>query len=248
MKTLCQLTLCLMFFTQLTGCAGLGKTYESSQIESIKSVAVLGVEVIQPSEFDIFKPKQIDGGAMNFSVSSPSQHVQIYYDDLREGLKTKLRMSSPTSSTLVANSSYKNIYKDTMTGFQSTQPNAQGTSKFVLPEMVDFDAARKIGVAGRDQIMEALKVNALVVAQIHVQLNGTSVMGIGNKYPQSNIRLQMYKKGVESPVWQDGAQGEEMKESVGKSTLTMDVTKMNKLAAASAKSAFEQLIKQSQEK
>jgi hypothetical protein len=84
-------------------------------------------------------------------------------------------------------------------------------------------------------------VDSIVVARVNVSLTGTSVMGLGDRFPQSRVSFQIYTRGQEKPVWFDGEiDGEVSRESVG-STAFFDEDLLGRLAAKSADTAFHKI-------
>lgn len=73
-------------------------------------------------------------------------------------------------------------------------------------------------------------------------VTGTSIMGFGPRHPRSALSFQVYKKGIETPVWFDGqVLGKEMG-SVG-ATALWDQKKLQEYGLESAKDAFSQIDK-----
>ncbi len=237
-------SLALAFLLTLMGCAG-GRIYQDDAVKPVRNVAIIGIDVIQPAEFDLFKPSSgPDSGpmsGMNFAMASSSLHVRDYIEDLRGALKGMRKWNMTPQATVAQNDVYKKYFVDTTEGIQSTQPIPKELTKFRAPDHMEFDGATKIGQKGRDEIMNALKVDAVVLAQYTVQIHGTTIMGIGSRYPQSSIKFQLFRKGVEKPVWQDMVKGEDMKESIGKTAFSLDFNKLKDLSLKSSKKAYAEL-------
>ena len=106
---------------------------------------------------------------------------------------------------------------------------------------MDFDSARIMGAEGRTALAKALGVDSIIVAEVDIQLKGTTVMGIGSRYPQARLSFQVYSPEQENAVWFDGGiEGDEAKESVGK-TAFLDEEILNRLTVKSASSAFRKI-------
>lgn len=109
---------------------------------------------------------------------------------------------------------------------------------------MDNESLRVMGTEGRDNLMKALGVDALVTAQIDVLLSGTTVLGIGSMYPYANLQFQVYTRGKSTADWFEGAiEGEKAEKSIGSTALTLDVELMNRLALESARTAFAKIQK-----
>jgi hypothetical protein len=128
-----------------------------------------------------------------------------------------------------------------MKGWQNKVATPQGRNLFLAANIMDADGMRILGAKGRDELCDALGVDALVLAKVNVSFNGTTVMGIGQRKPQAALMFQVFKKGRENPVWFEGQiLGQEAKKSVGATGFT-DQTLLNQLSRESAQSAFEKI-------
>ena len=235
----------LLSLLTFASCAGGGRIYQADSVRPVRNVAIIGLDVIQPAEFDLFKPSSgPDSGpmsGMNFAMATSSPAVRDYADDLGAALKSMRKWSVVSPTTVARNEVYMKYFTDTTEGVQSTTPIPKGQTKYRAPDLMEFDGATKIKQAGRDEIMNALKVDAVVLAQYTVQLSGSTIMGIGSRYPQTSLKFQLFRKGEEKPVWQDIVAGEDMKESVGKTAISLDFNKLKALSLKSAKKAYADL-------
>ncbi len=196
-------SLVLAFLLTLMSCAG-GRIYQEDSVKPVRNVAIIGLDVIQPAEFDLFKPSSgPDSGpmsGMNFAMATSSIHVRDYAEDLRAALKNMRKWNMTSQATVAQNDVYRKYFTDTTEGVQSTQPIPKEQTRFRAPDLMEFNDATKIGQKGRDDIMNALKVDAVVLAQYTVQINGSTIMGIGSRYPQTSLKFQLFRKGEEKPV------------------------------------------------
>jgi hypothetical protein len=225
-------------------CAG-GRIYQDDAVKPVRNVAIIGIDVIQPAEFDLFKPSSgPDSGpmsGMNFAMATSSPQVRDYNDDLAVALKSMRKWNVVNQTTVARNDVYRKYFTDTTEGIQSTTPIPKTQTKYRAPDLMEFDGATKIKQAGRDEIMNALKVDAVVLAQYTVQISGSTIMGIGSRYPQTSLNFTMYRKGIDKPVWQDIVKGEDMKESIGKTAFSLDFNKLKDLSLKSSKKAYAEL-------
>ncbi|MGZ3653027.1 MAG: hypothetical protein ACXVB9_00995 [Bdellovibrionota bacterium] len=244
-----------MFFRQsaavlsllaLSACSGMGRVYDANALRPVQKVAVVAVDVVQPEEFDLLKPSNSGGGSgpmshMNIALPTPSPHVNDYVEETRNELHHGQKWQLLPSAKVASNFAVQKYLKDTTEGLQSTQPIPARMTKFRAPELLDVDSAVKIGPAARDEIMNSLGVDAIAFARYDIQLNGTSIMGIGNKHPQANLQISVYARGVEKPIWKDNAQGQEMDDSVGATNLSLDFPKLKDLSIKSSRKAFAEI-------
>lgn len=238
--------LTLSLLLPLAACSGMGRVYDANAVHPIRKVAVVAVDVVQPEEFNLFKPSSTGGGSgpmsqMNIALPTPSEHVNAYAEDFRQQLAAKEQWKVLSSAKVGADAAVQKWLKDTTEGMQSTQPIPARMTKFRAPELLDVDSANKIGQAARDEIMQSLGVDAIAVARYDIQLNGTSIMGIGAKHPQANMQVAVFTRGQEKPVWRDNAQGQEMDGSVGTTNISLDFAKLKELSIQSSHQAFAQI-------
>jgi hypothetical protein len=234
------LTICSLL---ATSACGIFKTRERDEaaVQNIKRIAVVAFAVSQPASaklgFDLSKGKlgATSGGSM---LDQSSQHVDQLYSELGQNFQKNMNWTVMKTEQMKANAGYKKAYKDTMEGWQNKFPPAEGSNKFVVKDIMDGDALRILGLEGRDALIDALGVDAIVTAQVVGGISSTSVMGIGNRYPYANLNFFVYTKGKEKAVWFEGQiEGEPSTESVGK-TGFIDETKLNELVLKSARTAY----------
>ncbi len=230
-----------------TGCGSLKVRHKDSvAVAKIKKVAIVGMSVDQPASAELglnLGSGRVEGTRGGSMIAKNSKHVVDMYDSMRRELRKNLKWRIYSRRKLLRQSAYVAAYKDTMEGWQNKMPAPKGKQRFKLKKMLDFQAGRILDVEGRDKLIRQLGVDAIVFVKVDVLLNGTSIMGIGSRYPQSRIHFQVYDKGAKSPIWFDGGvEGEEAKESIG-ATAFIDEDLLNKLALKSAKTAFSQIGK-----
>jgi hypothetical protein len=244
-------TLTASLLLPLAACSGMGRVYDANAVHPVRKVAVVAVDVVQPEEFNIMKASNSGGGSgpmsqMNIAIPTPSQHVNDYVEDFRGELRKTEKWNVLPLAKVGQDEAVKKFVQSTTEGFQSTQPIPARMTKFRAPELLDVDSATKIGQAGRDEIMNSLGVDALAFARYDIQLNGTSIMGIGAKHPQANLQFVVYTKGAEKPIWRDNARGQEMDDSVGATNITLDFAKLKDLSIKSSHQAFNEIATRAQ--
>lgn len=210
--------------------------------EKIKKAAIVSFSVFQPASAKLslnLSSGSLEGqkGGSMFSQRSP--HVEKMYADLSQEFGKKWKMVGVKTMTL--NAGYQKAYKDTMEGWQNKMPPGEGQKQFLVEKVMDSDSTRILGVEGRRALMDSLGVDAIVEARVMVSLTGTTVMGIGSRYPKTRLSFKVFTRDNENPVWFDGSvEGPVSETSVG-STAFIDETLLGSVAAESAKSAFEKI-------
>lgn len=230
-KTL--LVFSLPFLMSLLACSGFQtRVKNEAALANVKKVAVTGFCVVQP------KPPMKSGGGGIVSQSPESSQM---YDSVVKAFsdKTKWKVSPP--SLMKKNPGYVAAYDRTMKGFQNKYPVSSDQQKYTVESIMDNDSLRILGVEGRNALMKALGVDALITAQVDVFLKGNTVMGIGSRYPQARLSFQLYTPNADRADWFEGnLEGEEAKVSVGK-TAFIDEKILNEQALLSARSAFNKI-------
>ncbi|MGZ5280430.1 MAG: hypothetical protein ACXWC9_10830 [Pseudobdellovibrionaceae bacterium] len=242
MKTKIILSLFSLLF--LVNCSSLAtKVRDEASLKQVRKVAVVAYRVTLP------KSKQLslnlgsgntgsDAGGSILTGQSPETD-QILTNLMKEMAKNQKWAVMDINKVKMA-PGYKKAFDQTMNGWQNKMPANPGTQQYVVNEVMDTDAPRILRPEGRDQLISDLGVDAIISLNVTVYLEGTTVMGIGNRYPQSLVTLNVYKKGQENPIWFESAKGDVSTESVGK-TGFIDEKKLARLAVSSAQSAYSKM-------
>lgn len=208
----------------LVGCASSRKV-EVEQMKTVRSFAITGFSARLPFS------------AMGSSIGTTnSPQTTEMYDATSNKLATFLKAKPMKREAMVASEGYVRSYKGTMEGFQNKGLD-NSTMHYLVPQVMDNDSTRLLDTTGRDQLMNALNVDALVSLDVRVVLDGVTVMGLGSRKPQAHVLIQMYKKGVAEPVWFETLIGEASEESVG-ATKFINEEKLRELSLVSYKSAL----------
>ena len=225
------LTLCSL------GCGAIKlRDVNQSEVQSVHRVAVASFSFLQPQASTL-----LGTGAADMTAHE-SEEVTGCWKDIATALKSNMHWNVQPFEEMRGNSAYKAVFEAKMKGWQTGKVPVQG-KLYLVPGVMDAQSLRRLKPGQRDQLMDALKVDALMETQVNIVFNtkGVAVMGIGSRHPQAYISLWMYKRGVESPVWFDGrVVGEAADKSVGK-TGFFDETEVTHLGRLSAKGAFEKL-------
>lgn len=217
-----------------SGC-GSARFKEQDQVNSIQKAAVVAIGVYQPAR---------EGGGLGTQSGKlmlDSPHVTGIYKDLVAELQKNMGWKMATYDQVRGNATFTQAYEKTMKGFQNKVPPGEGENLYRAEGILDQDSPRILGVEGRNALIDALKVDAIVVVTVRTQLKGTVVMGIGPRKPQALVTLAVYKRGQEKPVWFDGMiEGAVSEESIG---MLGNKELLDQLVAKSSKTAFAKIIK-----
>ena len=230
------------------GCASASKIKDEQSLASVKKVAVIGFKATLPTsaklglDLSSGKTEASSGGSL---LTENSKDTDQILSDFHKALQKHRGWSMLPLESMKSHPAYISAYKHTMEGWQNKMPPGQGVQVFLSQGVMDTDAPRLLGMEGRDQLMTALGVDAIAILSVHVHLEGMTVMGLGNRMPQSRPHLQVFRKGVEKPIWFETYAGEVSKESVGK-TGFIDEKKLARLAFSSAQSAYSKMGSETQ--
>jgi len=180
-----------------------------------------------------------------------SERAQRAYDELRMKIGQTLKWNVLEAQTLRDNSTYSASY----TKWLNDQPS-------ILKASIDMAGGAVPGVMWaapgvgptmqqRDEIMDALGLDAAIIAQVNYRVGSTSgfsIAGIGNqeKHPQVYVQLKAYARSQEEPIWSDGyAAGQSTEEGVA--TMTSGIGDHTELFLKAADSGFIALVERFQE-
>lgn len=227
----------------ISACAGLTKQKDEAKVGQVRKTAIVAISVFEPASREIglnLGSGKVEGSAGGSIMAKTDPHVDSMYSELANSLRANLKWNVMDKAQMVSNSGYTLAYDKTMKGWQNKMPPGEGMFHFNVAQVMDFDGPRILDFKGREALIQALGVDAIVVARLQVSLNGTSVMGIGSRKPQTHVSFFLYGKGEEKPIWFEGnIRGDEM-ESVGK-TAFIDQKLLGELALKSAKTAFNKI-------
>lgn len=233
------LLVCLL----MSACAGMTRSKNEAKVGEVRKVAIVAVSVFQPAARKVslnLSGGGLQGSAGGSMMTQTGAHVDSMFTELSNALRKNLKWNVMEKSAMVANPGYTQAYDKTMKGWQNKMPPPQGTYHYNVAQVMDFDGPRILDFKGREALMQALGVDAIVVTRMDVILKANTVMGIGSRRPQATLSFFVYGKGEEKPIWFEGQiMGDEM-ESVGK-TAFIDENLLGDLALKSARTAFNKI-------
>lgn len=213
------------------GCAGLTHHRNQAALVKIKKVAVVGFAVREPE-------------APGFTNPETKKEVEQMYSSLTKSFNKEMNWQVVPIGVMRQNAAYQTAYEKTMKGWQNKMPMNKGQKQLLVEGICDNDCLRILGKDGRAALIQGLGVDAVITAELDVTLSGTTVMGIGNRYPQTRLSFMLFTPGTNSPDWFEGnIQGEPSATSVGK-TAFIDEALMNRLALESAHTAYAKIGKE----
>lgn len=236
MKTLTNfiLTSCMLL---LASCSSLKTQQKNTEaLSKIKRVAIIGFTAVQPvaSTLDPLKPQE-----GNF-ITGSAKHVDQMWKQLSETIAQKTKWQVISFEQMKQHPAYKEAYKQTMEGWQNKMPPGQGLKQYGVQSVMDFDSLRILKPDEKKKLMERLHVDALLVAKISVNFYGTTVMGIGDRYPKASVTIQASSLDSENSIWFETFKGEQSDKSVGKTNF-FDEEILARGSIESANSAFNKI-------
>ncbi|MBX2996281.1 MAG: hypothetical protein KF681_15755 [Bdellovibrionaceae bacterium] len=241
-------TLRFLFFGSalaLTACGSIKTKDRNVELTGqVRRAAVVGFMADLPARSGISlsgNSGEVSGKAGGSMITKESPQTDSMLKEISKAFGQRLKWSMLDTAKLPENPSYQEAYKKTMEGFQNKFPPGAGSNRFMVAKFMDFDSLRILPQADREKLMRDLKVDAVIATKVDVVLNGTTVMGVGNRYPQSKVFFQVFKMGQANPIWFETLDGKEMEESIGKTGLTLDEEKAANLALISLKDGLSKL-------
>jgi hypothetical protein len=223
------------------GCGGLTKKREQAELSKIKKVAIVAFMVTQPDSAQISLTNGKLGAESGGSIlAQNSEHSERIFDSMSAEIQKNLKWKVLNKSEMISQAGYQKAYDKTMKGWQNKMPAGQGQIQFVVKNVMDKDSLRILGDKGREQLIDDLGVDAIISAETRVSLSGTIVMGVGNRYPKSQVTMFVYGRGQANPIWFETFDGEPSTVSVGK-TAFFDTDKLKEQSVISARSAFSKI-------
>jgi len=238
--------LALILLVGMTACGSLTHHKDEAVIGRVKRVAIVGFSVVEPAPAGIGlnlnsgKTEGVAGGSL---ISEHSSNVDQMYEGLAKAFHGNMAWEVVPYARLKKNATYRKLFDQSMKGWHNRMPTPSGHTQFLVDGVMDNQSLRILGVDGRNELIRDLGVDAIVTAQVDVLLSGTTVMGIGSRYPQAQLSFQLFTPDKNSPDWfEGGIEGERASTSVGK-TGFFNAKELDALAVPSARSAFAKIGK-----
>ena len=227
----------LAFSLWLSAC-GSARIKDQTSVSKIKKVAIVAFTETEPQsrKISLNIGNGVGTSAGGSMITETSPHVDSMYTSLSENLSRQLNWKVIGLKELKAHPAYQTAYKSTMEGWQNKMPPGEGFQDYEVEGLMDWNCLRILKPEGRDQLIQALGVDAIIMARSYVVLEGVTILGIGDKYPQAHVSLEIYGPGQKDPVWREAFKGQQSEKSVGK-TAFIDSEILKEASLQSFKSA-----------
>jgi len=238
----------------LNGCSTL--SVKKEDMTSIKKVAITGFGSTQdmPAGLVFSLGSKSESPGSNLTVLGPEEekHVNQMYQDLATTLEKNLKWNVLSRDDVAHSSRYKNIYTQKMEGWHSRPVAGENTHLYHPSGIADAWIMRQLDQKERDQLIDELNVDALILASVRVTLEDQGglkkLVGAGELHPKASLYFEIYKKGIEEPVWRDTwARGESTSEGVGHILGVTDVDALKKASIVAAWNSYQVLIQRYRE-
>ncbi|HPI40706.1 MAG TPA: hypothetical protein PLJ21_07865 [Pseudobdellovibrionaceae bacterium] len=224
-------------FLFLASCSSL-KPHEKNveALKKIKKVAIIGFTVVEPvaSSLDPLKP------STNNILVGTAKHADQMWAQLFEVISNKTNWQVVSSDVMKKNPAYQVAYKSTMEGWQNKMPPGEHVRLLGIQSVMDYESLRILKPEEKKKLMKELRVDALLVAKVNVGLIGTTVMGIGDRYPQVSVNVQAFSLDSDNDIWRESFTGEKSEKSVGKTNF-FDEEILVKASLEGSKSALNKI-------
>lgn len=197
----------------ILGACATGPRVKPLELAKVKSVAIVGFELVQqqPKDLDL----SVGGGGDDRIPGMPpmaklpvsSTHANDVYDVVRKTCAEDLAWKVADAQSLRKNFTYQGTYQEQSTGLRSLPPTPQGFDVFSVEGVMDWWAWEKLSGDERRKLIAALKTDAVLVVRARSQLKeGFSfkkLYGGGNFQPQVSYELKLYGADGEDVLWSD---------------------------------------------
>jgi hypothetical protein len=239
-----------VFLILTSACASL--KVEKDKVADVKRVAIIGFGVQQQSPVsmgDLFKVATHQNTASKAEVKgrTESDHVAKMYDNLKQKLEQQNHWKVMSQDQLKSNPAYLALFKAKTEGWQN-RPIMNDRYVFMQPAgILDNFAVMTTEAEILKKLQEDLKVDAVLVVSINVDLNNNSMfasmVGQGKFSPSANTNLYLLDAKTENKIWIDpGTKGDEIENSDKNFMGLADQERLNKLAVLAADSSYSKIL------
>lgn len=228
----------------LNGCASMSRQRDEEAVKKVKSVAVVAFIVKEPASnvMELNIGSGSSGAAMGGSSFYQNSAVtDAMYADLTKSLKKATGWKVLSQAEVTANPNYKTLHDTGMGPIKIMNLPKQGENWYMAQNVMVPAAAEMLGRDGRNKLLAALDVDAVVVATVDVSVSGGfSLNGFGPRKPKSDFVMEVYRRDQKDPIWRESIDGEKSKESLGWIGF-IDEDRLKTLARKSSLTAFERI-------
>lgn len=233
MKKLVQF---IMLSAIVTSC-GMLKTrnVNTAEVDTVQRAAIASFSLVHPNTSSV----SYNLGSGKLGVEEDRDLIMKYdpnitktYLSLKKYFEKNAKWKIIELDEMTTNSSYQKSYADKMNGLQFGKV-AEGGIHYGVKKVMDAQSLRRMEQKDKDALMEGLGVDAIIEAKVYIR----HIKG----HPQATLHFTAYKKGVEVPVWFEGAiNGNTLSASLGESQL-YDLDESLRLSHQAALLSFEKI-------
>jgi hypothetical protein len=234
----------LLLATLTSGCATQYRKRDEEATKKVKTAAIIAFIDKEPAS-DVMS-LNLGSGSMGkemggSSFYQPVDSADTLYRDLAAAVSKATGWVMASRQDVTSNAIYKDEAKKMMIPVQLFFLPKSGENWLMAHDIMVPTASENLGREGRAKIMNALGVDAVVVAEVSTNIKGGfSLNGFGPRRPQSKFDMQVYRRDSKEPIWLEGVTGLKSEESLGWVGF-IDEKRLAELSHDSAKSAFDRV-------
>lgn len=210
MNSFFKTALLIAITTSLTACAGMGGHFDAERAPKVKTVAIIGYEILQEMPSDTMGIAKISDAKDHGGIENSPQlqlAVKNAYNDLALKLGKNAGWQVMNYEDITTNKTYAMTVKDKMSGIRSVNMmGVTGKHKLVVAKnMLDVTAFRKMKLEDRAAMAKALHVDAvaelMVIQTISEGFSMGLVSGDGPFDYTTRINFAVFEPTNDTPVW-----------------------------------------------
>ena len=234
----------------VSGCSTLN--VQKDQVAKVKTVAVVGFSIIQdvpvtPTISLAFGSKDNSmSSGFNGALCENRSHAQLIEKNLTDHLAKDMGWKLVDAVVVQKSPIIDQTLQWQHSNGRPLQMIPSKTKCYTDENIPEAFAFERKSLEERRQVMKDLGVDAVIVAQVRVELENSSILSIvgGAEYqPRSTLNFAVYNAEQEDPIWRDTwARGEPEEKGI---VAWMGFTNNDKLTAkivSSSQSAFDKLV------
>lgn len=239
----------IVFLIQ-AGCATMSA--DKTRLASIHRVALVGFTVKQQVpeglEWKVGgNAARSNAPAIKGGIGKESAHATTMYSALQKELKDAMRWTVVDRSRLESNPAYRNLYQQTMKGWQNRPPVGVNMEVYSAPGVVDSFPIQRLDAAERRRLIQDLGVDAIAFAEVTIVLEKAGglkkLVGAGEFKPRARTYFVVYDRSSDEPTWKDvAANGKTVAEGVSHVFGIASPDALNEKAVSAAQSSYHKLI------
>lgn len=251
-----RIALVLLFAASFIGCAHGGKNYDEASVSKVRKTAIVGFTLLQEAAVkDIPLPPMPGGMGSNIpginTFAKVTDHAASVLAVYEKTMHDKRKWNVVPAATVASNSVYSAMFAGKMVNWKNKMSPKKDTQMLMVEGMLDQETADRLNKNERDQLMQSLGVDSLVIIKVAVDLRkpgGLSLNGVGQSslHPFATAYFTLYTKGSEKPVWEAWHETKGGEQAVSSGGSRIDQERMDTLSKASAKTAFSELLTNTQ--